>query len=47
MVFEVVGGAGGAALRVLRSAVELTTADKDLGSSARHLTLSLEPLLSV
>lgn len=46
MVFEVVGGAGGAGLRVL-SAEELTTEDKDLGSSDRHLTLSLEPLLSV
>lgn len=45
-VFEVVSGAGGAALRVL-SAVELTTEDKDLGSSDKHLTLSVEPLLSV
>lgn len=46
MVFEVVSGAGGAALRVA-SADELTTEDKDLGSSDKHLTLSVEPLLSV
>lgn len=46
MVFEVVDGAGGAALRVL-SALELTSEDRDLGSSDRHLTLSVEPLLSV
>lgn len=46
-VFDVVDGAGGAALRVLSSAVELTSEDRDLGSSDRHLTLSVEPLLSV
>lgn len=46
-VFEVVGGAGGAALRVLSAPLELTTEDKALGSSDRHFTLSLEPLLSV
>lgn len=45
-VFDVVDGAGGAALSVL-SALELTSEDRDLGSSARHLTLSVEPLLSV
>lgn len=45
-VFDVVDGAGGAALRVL-SALELTSEDRDLGSSDRHLTLSVEPLLSV
>lgn len=46
MVLEVVSGAGGAGLRVA-SADELTTEDKDLGSSDKHLTLSVEPLLSV
>lgn len=45
-VFDVVDGAGGAALRVL-SALELASEDRDLGSSDRHLTLSVEPLLSV